>query len=169
MNKLTKYGVSALCGSLAAVSAAKAGDMSKVQPFQTFLKEKYGFRESETIRNRVRRKLNFFSGKESDIIQEDFINSLVKKHNEADKFLYSKKDIFDKVVMDRNLGHGREIYLNLDNRLENLDTKINRAFDKIVDNNLPIKASKKVMPHVAAYNPIVQMISEISGGGSNLT
>ena len=28
MNKLTKYGVSALCGSLAAVSAANAGDMS---------------------------------------------------------------------------------------------------------------------------------------------
>ena len=28
MNKLTKYGVSALCGSLAAVSAAKAGDLT---------------------------------------------------------------------------------------------------------------------------------------------
>ena len=28
MNKLTKYGVSALCGSLAAVSAANAGDMT---------------------------------------------------------------------------------------------------------------------------------------------
>ena len=28
MNKLTKLGVSALCGSLAAVSAAKAGDLA---------------------------------------------------------------------------------------------------------------------------------------------
>ena len=28
MNKLTKVGLSALCGSLAAVSAAKAGDMT---------------------------------------------------------------------------------------------------------------------------------------------
>ena len=28
MNKLTKIGVSALCGSLAAISAAKAGDLS---------------------------------------------------------------------------------------------------------------------------------------------
>ena len=28
MNKLTKIGVSALCGSLAAVSAANAGDMT---------------------------------------------------------------------------------------------------------------------------------------------
>ena len=28
MNKLTKYGVSALCGSLAAISAASAGEMS---------------------------------------------------------------------------------------------------------------------------------------------
>ena len=28
MNKITKYGVSALCGSLAAISAAKAGDLT---------------------------------------------------------------------------------------------------------------------------------------------
>ena len=28
MNKLTKIGVSALCGSLAAISAAKAGELS---------------------------------------------------------------------------------------------------------------------------------------------
>jgi hypothetical protein len=149
--------------------AAKAGDMSETLGFKTYLTKKYGAKKAQTIRNRVRLQLNFAPGEVSDTIQENFIDSLVKKHNEADKVLYSKKDIFDKVVIDRNLGRGREIYFNLDNRLENLDTKINRAFDKIVDNNLPIKASKKVMPHVATYNPIVQMISESSGAGSNRT
>ena len=149
--------------------AAKAGDMSETLGFKTYLTKKYGNKEAQTIRNRVRLQLNFAPGEVSDTIQENFIDSLVKKHNESDKALYSKKDIFDKVVIDRNLGRGREIYFNLDNRLENLDTKINKAFDKIVDNNLLIKASKKATPHVATYSPITQMISEISGAGSNRT
>jgi hypothetical protein len=149
--------------------AAKAGDMSETLGFKTYLTKKYGNKEAQTIRNRVRLQLKFAPGEVSDTIQENFIDSLVKKHNESDKALYSKKDIFDKVVIDRNLGRGREIYFNLDNRLENLDTKINKAFDKIVDNNLLIKASKKTTPHVATYSPITQMISEISGAGSNRT
>ena len=88
------------------------------------------------IRSRTRLKLNFAPREIFDTLQENFLDSLVKKHNEADKFLYSKKDIFDKVVIDRNLGRGREIYFNLDNRLENLGTKINRALDNIIDNNI---------------------------------
>jgi hypothetical protein len=53
--------------------------------------------------------------------------------------------------------------------LENLDIKINKAVDNIIDNNLLIKASKKVTPHVAVYSPITQMISEMSGAGSTST
>ena len=149
--------------------AAKAGDMKETLPWKTYLTKKYGAKQAQTIRNRVRIQLNFTPGVEADKIQENFIDSLVKKHNESDKVLYSKKDIFDKVVIDRNMGRGREIYSKLGDRLENLDTKINKAFDKIVDNNLLIKASKKATPHVATYSPITQMISEISGAGSNRT
>jgi len=149
--------------------AAKAGDMSETLPWKTYLTKKYGAKQAQTIRNRVRLQLNFTPGIEADTIQENFIDSLVKKHNKSDKVLYSKKDIFDKVVIDRNLGRGREIWFELSDRLEDVDTKINKAFDKIVDNNLPIKASKKISAHVAQYNPIVQMIGEISGGGSYRT
>jgi hypothetical protein len=144
--------------------AAKKGDMSETLPWQTYLTKKYGAKKAQTIRNRVRLQLNFAPVEVSNIIQEDFIKSLVKKHNESDKILYSKKDIFNKIVLDRNQGPGRELWFKLDDQLENLDTKINRAFDKIIDDNLPLKMSKKVSPYTARYNPIIQMIAEMAGG-----
>ena len=145
--------------------AAKTGDMSETSHFLPYLEKKYGRKKADMIRNRTRLKLNFAPREIFDTLQENFLDSLVKKHNEADKFLYSKKDIFDKVVMDRNLGRGREIYFNLDDRLENLDTKINRALDNIIDNNLPIRTPSKVSRNLAKYSPITQMISEMSGAG----
>jgi len=149
--------------------AVKAGDMSETVGFQEWLRNKFDKKKANTIRNRVRLQLDFFPGKEYNNIQERFANSLIKKHNEADKLLYSKEEIFNKLRLDRNHGLGKKLYTQMgdsDIGLENLDTKINKAFNKIVDGDLPIKASKKVTPHISKYGPITQMIAEISGAGS---
>jgi len=55
--------------------------------FKTYLTKKYGNKKAQTIRSRVRLQLNFAPGEVSDTIQENFIDSLVKKHNESDKGL----------------------------------------------------------------------------------
>ena len=152
--------------------AVKAGDMSETVGFQEWLRNKFDKKKANTIRNRVRLQLGVFSGKEYINAQENFVKSLIKKHNESDKLLHTKEDIWRKARFDKKSDMGKKMWQLMDDPetgLENIDIKINKAVDNIIDNNLPIRTSSKVGRHIAKYSPIIQMISEMSGAGSTST
>jgi len=152
--------------------AAKGGDMSQTTGFQDWLTKKFDRKTVNTIRARTRLQLGFFSGQEYNNAQEKFVKSLIKKHNESDKLLHTKEDIWRKARFDKKSDMGKRMWKLMDDPktgLENLDIKINKAVDNIIDNNLPIKTSSKVGRHISQYSPIIQMISEMSGAGSTST
>ena len=152
--------------------AAKKGDMSQTTGFKDWLSKKFDSKAVNTIRARTRLKLGFFSGQEYNNAQENFVKSLIKEHNESDKLLHTKESIWKKTRFDKASDMGKRMWKLMDDSktgLENIDIKVNKAIDKIIDGNLPLRTSKKVTRHISQYSPIIQMISEISGAGGTHT
>ena len=150
-------------------AAAKAGDMSETVGFQKFVENKFDKKTAQKIITRQKRNLNYSAAREYDNIQESFANSLIKKHNDADKLLYSREGILKKTRLNYEHGVGKKLYDQMGNPdigLDKLDAKINKAFNKIIDNNLSLKAAKK-SGYLTRYSPITQMISEMSGAGNS--
>ena len=145
-------------------------------PWEQFLREKFGKKTANTLRARIRRNsaekgISFNPVEEFDqkvksvTIQKRIkdVKTLVKEHNDSDKFLYDKEEIYKKLNLAKidpeNIG-GNEIINEL-NKLESMDKKITKAFDKIVNEDLQLYKPKGMTKTMSQYGLIKQMISDI--------
>ena len=144
----------------------KKGSLSKTVGFYTFLNNKFKDEvRAKSIQARALNNLNYRSKDRYSEIQENFARSLIEEHNKADKLLYKRGEIFNKTRIDKNSALGQSLLETMNDPkigLDDIDKKINKAFDKIVNGEVILKKTKNVGV-LSKYSLVPQMIGEISG------
>ena len=147
--------------------AVKKKDMTKTVGFSTFLDNKFKDKKKvNTIRNRILNQLNYKAKNRYSEIQENFARSLIKDHNNADKILYNRGEIFRRAKIDDASVLGQNLLQIMNDPkigMEDINTKINKAFNKIVNGEVVLKKPKNVTSVLKNYSLIPQMIGDISG------
>ena len=142
-------------------------DMTKTVGFKTFLDNKFKDKTKvDTIRNRILNQLNYKAKNRYSEIQENFAKSLIKDHNNADKILYNRGEIFRRTKIDDASALGQNLLKIMDDPktgMEDINTKINKAFNKIVNGEVVLKKPKNITSVLKNYSLIPQMIGDISG------
>ena len=135
-----------------------------------FVNKKFNESIAKNLITRIRNNLDFdpvqeFENTKLSIIQKRItdVKTLVKEHNDSDKFLYDKEEIYKKLNLskiDSTSAGGNEI-INEFNKLESMDKKITKAFDKIINEDLQLYKPKGMTKTMSKYGLIKQMISDI--------
>ena len=147
--------------------AVKKKDMTKTVGFKTFLDNKFKDKTKvDTIRNRILNQLNYKAKNKYSEIQENFAKSLINDHNNADKILYNRGEIFRITKIDDASALGQNLLKIMGDPktgMEDINTKINKAFNKIVNGEVVLKKPKNITSVLKNYSLIPQMIGDISG------
>ena len=140
-------------------------------PWRTFLRNKFGKEAADSIKARVRLNKNFDLKPEEEFkavkkakvdTRLDTITKLVKEHNDSDRLLYTAKDIFKKLGMTTLTRKEYPQEYAIIDTLDKADDKIRNAFDKIIAEDLELRAPElREARQIRDSNIIFQMISDI--------
>jgi len=135
-----------------------------------FVNKKFNESIAKNLMTRIRNNLDFdpvqeFENTKLSIIQKRItdVKTLVKEHNDSDKFLYDKEEIYKKLNLSKidSTSAGANEIINEFNKLESMDKKITKAFDKIINEDLQLYKPKGMTKTMSQYGLIKQMISDI--------
>ena len=144
------------------------GDLSKAPALDKYLQNRFG-KNYKNVSYKIKKFTNFDS---RGYLQEQKLNlaeGLVTKSNNGLKWTI-RDDILKKIGGYKPIKGETEFSKKLFKTLDKLDpreTKVIKAFEEIIDSDLPVKKSTKVSPTVQKMGSLKTMIVEMTGVDPN--